>query len=415
MGKGKMKKPCGLIVLIILVFSLFGGLAVRPADASIILTEQQITSNNASQENPDIFEYGPRNYTIVWQDNRNGNWDIYMYNPWQPGEVCITNSSANQIKPKIYGDTIVYQDDRNNNWDIYIYDLNSKVETQITNSTASQSNPVIDGKYIVYQDNRRGQLDIYMYDLTNQSERQVTVQDNNYNPVISGNNIAFVTDVMGAGYFGNPIPYIWIQFYYIPSGQKRVIDSEPLSDGNLADPAIDGNNIVWARMYKEWDIFLYNVMNDINNGMWHTTSYAQHQHPDIYGRYIVNTDGRNGNLDIYMSDYVAGQEYRVTNNNATQNNPRISAEYGNYIVYMDNRNGNWDIYLTFFGYGVGSVGGGQSPIPSSSNGAAINWANQGLLIIMISAVIIAIIAVVVAGAFLAMNKRNSKKSKNVNI
>lgn len=65
MGEGKDEKPYGLIVLIILVFSLFGGLAVRPANASIIFNEQQITSNSASQENPNIYEYGSRRFVMA--------------------------------------------------------------------------------------------------------------------------------------------------------------------------------------------------------------------------------------------------------------------------------------------------------------------------------------------------------------
>ncbi len=168
-----------------------------------------------------------------------------------------------------------------------------------------------------------------------------------YSPAISGNRTVYVRDIMSGTWQTNP--YTQLCWFDLSTGQTQIIDQLE-GKGNMADPAIDGNNITWARRYSTWDIFEYNILNDIDTQKWHATFYAQQQHPDISGNYVVDTDDKNGNLEIYMSDYVVGQEYRVTNNNATQLNPRISAtEYGNFIVYMDNRNGNWDIYLTMFG------------------------------------------------------------------
>lgn len=46
--------------------------------------ERQITTNPSSQSNPDI--YGDK---IVWQDKRNGNWDIYLYD-------LSTNTTTNR-------------------------------------------------------------------------------------------------------------------------------------------------------------------------------------------------------------------------------------------------------------------------------------------------------------------------------
>lgn len=106
-------------------------------------------------------------------------------NMWQP-EIRLTTNPANEINPKIYGDIIVYQDDRNGNWDIYMYNLTSKVETQITNNAASQEFPAISGNVIVWQDNRNGHWGIYMYNLTSQTEQTVYVDPwtggNDYGP-----------------------------------------------------------------------------------------------------------------------------------------------------------------------------------------------------------------------------------------
>ena len=47
-------------------------------------------------------------------------------------ETQITSVEFDQIRPAIYGDRIVWQDERNGNWDTYMYDLSTSTETSIT-------------------------------------------------------------------------------------------------------------------------------------------------------------------------------------------------------------------------------------------------------------------------------------------
>ncbi|MDH4179267.1 MAG: S-layer homology domain-containing protein, partial [Armatimonadota bacterium] len=105
---------------------------------------------------------------LVWQDNRNGNWDIYFYEiPETPAitpGVRLTDDPADQMMPAISGDLVVYQDNRGGNWDIYLLDLSSMIETQITDDPAEQTNPRIDGRRITYLDDREGHA-VYLYDL----------------------------------------------------------------------------------------------------------------------------------------------------------------------------------------------------------------------------------------------------------
>ena len=58
--------------------------------------------------------------TIVWQDNRNGNWDIYAYDLITRQQIHTTNKS-DQVAPAIYGNKFVWTDYRNgHNPDIYM-------------------------------------------------------------------------------------------------------------------------------------------------------------------------------------------------------------------------------------------------------------------------------------------------------
>ena len=351
-----------------------------------------------------------------------------MYNPWQPGEIRITNSSGNQINPKIYGDTIVYQDDRNGNWDIYSYNLTSKVETQITNNSAAQEFPAISGNTIVWQDNRNGHWGIYMYNLTTQTEQAVYVNSwttyNDYSPAISGNRIVWIE-----AYLQSTSKTYWLMCRDLSTVGTQIVKAHsnytpPAHyEGNLAFPAIYGSRVAWlgenTQHYgiidDQWEIGMKDLVSGTSVDI---VNNVRDGYPDIYGSYIVFerdtvlADSKIENSNIYLYNIDTGVESRVTNDNSTHSRPAISANYGNYVVYMDNRNGNWDIYLNAFGYGVGSTGGGLSPTPSASNAVVINLGNQGLTTILVIVVTVVVIAVAGAGAFMAMKQRNFKKSNN---
>ena len=82
-----------------------------------------------------------------------------MYVPYVdmwPPEIQVTTSSASQVYPQIYVDVIVWQDDRNGNWDIYMYDVSTGVEQQITSDPTDQISPAIYGDTVVWQDARNG-------------------------------------------------------------------------------------------------------------------------------------------------------------------------------------------------------------------------------------------------------------------
>ena len=58
----------------------------------------------------------------MWHDYRNGGtWDIYLYNFTTGLETRINTDPGNQEKPSISGNKIVWEDDRNGNWDIFAF------------------------------------------------------------------------------------------------------------------------------------------------------------------------------------------------------------------------------------------------------------------------------------------------------
>ncbi|OYT48326.1 hypothetical protein B6U83_03690 [Thermoplasmatales archaeon ex4484_36] len=132
-------------------------------------TEMRITTDPSDQKAPAIY-----GNIIVWQDGRNGNWDIYAYDLTTYNEWRITTDSSAQVNPKIYRNTIVWQDARNGNWDIYMYDLTTSSEQRITTDSSDQKYPDIYGDVIVWQDARHGNDDVFMYRISTSTETRIT-------------------------------------------------------------------------------------------------------------------------------------------------------------------------------------------------------------------------------------------------
>ena len=65
--------------------------------------------------------------------------------------------------PEIYSNRIVWSDNRNGNWDIYMYDLSTKKETQITTNSSDSETPVIYGNSIHVRRITGTETGIYMY------------------------------------------------------------------------------------------------------------------------------------------------------------------------------------------------------------------------------------------------------------
>ena len=69
----------------------------------------------------------------MWQDDRNGNWDIYMYDVSTGVEQQITSDPTDQILPAIYSNTVVWQDARNG----YFFRIMSATNSGAGTSTAT--------------------------------------------------------------------------------------------------------------------------------------------------------------------------------------------------------------------------------------------------------------------------------------
>jgi TolB protein len=132
----------------------------RPAEFGVSLAE-------FDQQKPAVW-----GDIVVWADNYFGDMDIYaadlsptlnagISDPNEPNEFTITPHQAEQTNPDIDRNIVVWQDNRNGDWDIYGYNLTTRHEFQITDNPHDQTNPAISGNVVVWEDSRNGNLQIF--------------------------------------------------------------------------------------------------------------------------------------------------------------------------------------------------------------------------------------------------------------
>jgi len=200
-----------------------------PAYTYIEGNERILVNTTADETKPDIYTGNPG--FIVWQQRNNNrdDWDIhYMIfgedthgKLWFGSNIGI-EERKNQINPSVYDGKIVYQDDRNGNWDIYVYDVNSQNETRITFDENEQILPEIHRDIVVWQDNRNGNWDVYMHDLSTGVTKSIASSPNpEVRPNLNENWIVWYEKTKDG------LWHLWA--YEIATGLKKEIDTTMVS------------------------------------------------------------------------------------------------------------------------------------------------------------------------------------------
>ncbi|MBU0466005.1 MAG: lamin tail domain-containing protein, partial [Proteobacteria bacterium] len=269
----------------------------------------------------------------VWQDSRNGNWDIYVrdlgpdetFNTGDDvGDSPITTNNKHQQEPDVWvslADTalIVWTDFRHSAdtqaqpyGEIYYatYDKTTGVagETRVTNDLFYQSEPAVYENTIVYTDNKSGGNgeDLYYHDRgtgLNTLLNAASGPGNQSNADIYGNTVAYQDNVSG-----NEDIYA----VNITTAVKTTIFSGAGRQTNPAIDSFDGRYVAYqSNASGNWDIFVYDFVMGTTTSVAATA--ANEEYPSIHrGRVAFQ---REDNLFVYYIN--GGATYQVTNNAGT--------------------------------------------------------------------------------------------------
>ncbi len=350
-------------------------------------TEVQVCTHPSNQANPHVF------YPFVfWQDDRNGDWDIYAYDFDTQTEYVICAAQGNQTNPCILFGSIlaeaivVWEDDRNGNSDIYgyrllydLYDLAVGSEIAICIDPCDQRNPGSLGSYVYWQDNRYGDWDIRVKDYKEFEEPNefviCGVHGDQVNPsaafyrggptFVWQDNRSGDWDIYGntrpLNFWPPIIPPVVVPIVPIPL-EPNAVSAEPqegdesdpnewvicAKQGNQTNPSCSTFGIVWqddrGGNNDIYGRFCVDILCSEFTEISVCTEPNDQMYPNFFGEVVVWQDSRNGGWDIYaygMNDYLRGTEFAVSTAEGDQIRP---VSDGFMVVWEDWRNGNGDIY-----------------------------------------------------------------------
>ncbi len=311
------------------------------AGADAFGTSVQIRSNSSDQANPAVALGTDDKLYVVWQDNREGDWDIYGSTStggttWSVEQRLVdSDDNYNQTNPALEVDSqspnrahVVWQEGGAGDRNIYIATSSNNfvtnTVTQITFDTFDQVEPAVvadsdNTVYVVWTDGRNGSNDIYGAASNNPWTNVAIVSNvnNQSSPAIAAESA------------GSILHLLWIDdtfgdndIYYASSdglpgspltGSSIIDDSSGADqlDPTIAVTGITDNNLKVFACWQDW---------------------------------------RNTDTDLYFAELSAGSGTNVfvgdDGSNAYQGEPAIGIdEYDHpYIMWADNRSTNTDIY-----------------------------------------------------------------------
>ncbi len=291
----------------------------------------RLTNASGSSYYPAI-EVNGNTILLTWTDNRDGNYEIYFKrstdggNTWS-ADTRLTNNSSISDYPSIdaSGSTVViaWQDNRDGNYEIYFKRStdggnNWEADQRLSSNPSFSEYPsvTISGAKVnvAWEDNRDGNREIYnRYSgdggASWSAENRLT---NNSSPSTSP-SITSGADYVDLTWSDQRDGNWEIYYKYSSDGGANFIPDQRLTNAS-------GNS--WYPSVATWGDFIHICWQDARDG-----------NNEVY--YKISTDGGG----TWLSDQ------RLTNDAGASNTPSINISGSAlHIVWQDNRDGNTEIY-----------------------------------------------------------------------
>jgi hypothetical protein len=294
-------------------------------------TDTRLTNNTLNSETPSISVLGVR-VSVVWNDYRDGNWEIYYKHSTDNGsnwisDTRLTNNSSVSLNPclAVYGANshVVWYDKRDGNEEIYYkrstdYGVTWGADVRLTNNSSLSYYPSVavfsSNVHVVWHDNRDGNEEIYY--------KRSTDGGVTWNADIRLTSDPSLSEHPSVAVSGSVVHIVW-------------------------DDARDGN---WEIYYKR----------STNGGLtWSPdTRLTNNSHSSVGGSvslsgsavHVVWVDVRDGNDEIYYKQSTDtgltwGSDTRLTSNPESSDGPSVSVSgTAVHVLWYDHRDGNYEIY-----------------------------------------------------------------------
>ncbi len=262
-------------------------------------------------------------------------------------EKILTNNSAEDRYASYSpdGEQILFESNRNGNWDIFIMDTDGQNQKQLTSDTAQDRRPCWhpSGKKVLFESTRSGVNELYELKLGNSRVNKVDITGLDGIPIFAsyspnGEQIAFSAGKPGSD------PNI-----FIVDTKGKNLNQVTASKFRSLYPswAPDGKKLVFFSRHEtnneDDEIYTMNVngteIQRLTN--WPRHNFCPRWSPN--GEKIVYVTSMEGSRpEIYVMDANGDNQLRITNNDDGDTLPNWSAD-GTKLLVTGYRNGNYEI------------------------------------------------------------------------
>ena len=206
--------------------------------------------------------------------------------------IRITDNGYEDILPAVHGNYLVWQGQRDGEWEIFLYNIATAQTQQITDNDYPDMAPQTDGRYVVWLGMNNTGGNIFCYDTAPTGSGLITqlTTDNEIitiksPPRIADGRIAWTSQILADSVLPGEI-----ELYDIETGTSTTISAPVDPDGSLSiTTKFDGHD-------KE--IFLSHQR--LRKNMQITDNDVEEKHPKIHGNHLVWVSGRGEEQEIYL-------------------------------------------------------------------------------------------------------------------
>jgi Tol biopolymer transport system component len=290
----------------------------------------------------------------VFHTDEDENWDLARL-PLQGEEddpvVNLTRRSGRDIGPSLSADGwwIVFQSERDGNWEIYTMDFNGQHQTRQTYDSASDTDPVwspvcVDDVMncgtgtVAFQSDRTGNWDIFLLDAgSTAAPFQVTTDEGSDTDPYwapTGSQLTFQSDRNGS----------WDIFVVNADGSQEAQITDDENDERDPIWSPDGSSIAYtSNRNGDWDLYSFDVVNRTEAQLTSGEGDDLLASWSPSGRWIAFQSDRNGNWDIYAYDVISDVLVQLTDDPADDEAPAWECD-GTRVMFHSVRDGNDEIY-----------------------------------------------------------------------
>ena len=294
-------------------------------------TDERVDPGDGEQTWPDVS--GER---IVWQDDRDGPWQIYSRALDGGAGVALAATASDQLRPAVSGELVAWSDTRNDAGDVAIHDLSTGLTT-VLERPGTQGAVDVDGDLVVFESDEAGAFDVYLYEVGSGATTRLTDHERDQRRPRIGGGLVVWED----GRFGKPEVFSWD----LALGFEQRISASTGFDKKT--PVVSSEAIVWAdQRTGSWDLWVYDRSEQDVSRLTYAAGAggAGVVAPAIADGYYAaallhETEG--GPDALVTGDPVSCRGERYDESGSSQTNPKID---GRRLVWQDDRDGRWQIY-----------------------------------------------------------------------